>query len=582
MKLRLAWLGDAENEDSYSAREARVVLKALARSSDIQPLWFAVGASEPPHIWNGIPVFPVPKECMVSSTFLQTLLSQQRPQVVLTSLPASALSGIREYLNRENMRWIHRIIPDDIQSVQDPSVSTILVGEESQCANFSNSKFVPYLEGADPAIRHGADPTAMLQRLKDVIVNGSGKRPVNSSGQTHLVMRQQLFCNSSVAQVMFELTNALIELGIPTVPQEEHAIFSQDGYILREEELVRSGAPDKYERIRRCLGTEYDPESSITIHFALLQSLKRITRYGTFQSLCGREVLYTTGNHAVASSDVRQLMGSFGMVLAPSKYVLQPYFEAGLSRKCGAVIPHGIDPLVYSPKIAPFQYSTKKRFKFLQTSFPWVHEKGFDLTIKAFSRAFSYRDDVSLILRIPRIKDPSVRKSRFGRLEALVQEALVKPGAPEILLLEMDVELNRRGGIYTGADCYVHPLRAEGFGMTILEAMACGLPVIATPWSGSADFLSPRWAYLLHHSGPVPEKAKDGKVLRYHVEPELDHLVSLMRYTYEHEDEGNTLGQKAAHVAREEWTWRHAAAKLALLFFQASLPVSSDGHDMKP
>jgi glycosyltransferase involved in cell wall biosynthesis len=96
--------------------------------------------------------------------------------------------------------------------------------------------------------------------------------------------------------------------------------------------------------------------------------------------------------------------------------------------------------------------------------------------------------------------------------------------------------------------------------------MACGLPVIATPWSGPADFLSPRWAYTLRHSGLIPERARNGSILRYHVEPELDHLVYLMRYAYKHQEESKILGRQAASIARDKWTWKQAATKLASLF----------------
>jgi glycosyltransferase involved in cell wall biosynthesis len=106
------------------------------------------------------------------------------------------------------------------------------------------------------------------------------------------------------------------------------------------------------------------------------------------------------------------------MILATSQHVLRLYLEAGLGRTHGPVVPCGVDPLIYSPISKAFSYPTKKGFKFLQTSFPWINEKGFDLTIKAFGSAFSSHQDVSLILRIPRIQQPTERSSTLNRLEA--------------------------------------------------------------------------------------------------------------------------------------------------------------------
>src|SRR5208283_3734240 len=140
MKLRLAWFGDGEYEDSYSAREARILMRGLARMPDIVPLWFAVGASGPPHLWNGIRVFPVPKETLISETFLQTLIAQQRPTVVLSNLPAASLAGAATCLRQENVYWAHRINPADLQSGWKPGASMVLVGEESLCASFENGR----------------------------------------------------------------------------------------------------------------------------------------------------------------------------------------------------------------------------------------------------------------------------------------------------------------------------------------------------------------------------------------------------------------------------------------------------------
>ena len=58
-------------------------------------------------------------------------------------------------------------------------------------------------------------------------------------------------------------------------------------------------------------------------------------------------------------------------------------------------------------------------------------------------------------------------------------------------------------------------------------------------------------------------------VSRYHVEPDLEHLIYLMRYVFEHRDEAKSVGRSAAEMVRGHWTWKHAAQKLAsVLHFQ--------------
>jgi glycosyltransferase involved in cell wall biosynthesis len=79
-------------------------------------------------------------------------------------------------------------------------------------------------------------------------------------------------------------------------------------------------------------------------------------------------------------------------------------------------------------------------------------------------------------------------------------------------------------------DVYVSLHRAEGFGLTMAEAMAIGKPVIATGYSGNLDFMDIHSAWLVDHAvvstpcphGPYPAGSRWS-------EPSVAHAAELMR-----------------------------------------------------
>jgi glycosyltransferase involved in cell wall biosynthesis len=49
--------------------------------------------------------------------------------------------------------------------------------------------------------------------------------------------------------------------------------------------------------------------------------------------------------------------------------------------------------------------------------------------------------------------------------------------------------------LYASADAFVLPTRGEGAGMPVLEAAACGVPVVATAWGGHEELMLPETAF---------------------------------------------------------------------------------------
>jgi glycosyltransferase involved in cell wall biosynthesis len=80
--------------------------------------------------------------------------------------------------------------------------------------------------------------------------------------------------------------------------------------------------------------------------------------------------------------------------------------------------------------------------------------------------------------------------------------------------------------LLTKADVFVHPARWEGFGLAIVEALALGVPILATSCPGGpSDILADgRWGVLVPPDDPA---ALGGALLRLIEDADLRHRLSL-------------------------------------------------------
>ena len=65
-------------------------------------------------------------------------------------------------------------------------------------------------------------------------------------------------------------------------------------------------------------------------------------------------------------------------------------------------------------------------------------------------------------------------------------------------------------GLYTACNVLVHPYRGEGFGLPILEAMACGIPAIVTNGGACLDFCNEKNSLLVQANKKISKEKRVG------------------------------------------------------------------------
>ena len=110
------------------------------------------------------------------------------------------------------------------------------------------------------------------------------------------------------------------------------------------------------------------------------------------------------------------------------------------------------------------------------------------------------------------------------------------------------------------ADAYVSPYRAEGFNMPVLEAAACGVPVICTAGGPTDEFTEEPFARRIRSS---PRRVNfNATDVGDYLEPNPDHLIELMRQSARERDDAMRVGAVGATYAAQNFSWERVTDRL--------------------
>lgn len=246
-------------------------------------------------------------------------------------------------------------------------------------------------------------------------------------------------------------------------------------------------------------------------------------------------------------------------VVVPSTQQKQAFIDSGVVRDI-AVVPLGLDFRKY-PYLDRSDHA-KDDFIF-GTMGNLTYRKGTDILVKAFLQAF------------PKNKYPDVRlyiktlAASIGMNLWFMSRKTLQEDPRIVLVGESWGPQEMLDEFFGKIDAFAFPTRGEGFGLPPLEAMATGLPVICTKFSGCEEFMDESVSYPLDYKlVPVPNGTAGGYPVDLQAEgqewaePDLDQLIELMRYVYENRDKAMKKGEKAAAFARKNFSNEVVARRL--------------------
>ena len=159
-------------------------------------------------------------------------------------------------------------------------------------------------------------------------------------------------------------------------------------------------------------------------------------------------------------------------IVTPSRWLKGRVGLSFLKDRRVEVIPNGIDRSVFRPVVSDFRekYGIAPGKKIvLGVSFNWGNAKGLDI-----------------FTGLSKILDPDI----YRIVLAGVSDQVKKDIPESIITLPRVDDVSELVGIYSAADVFVNPSRADTFPTVNMEALACGLPVIALERGGNTEVIT--------------------------------------------------------------------------------------------
>jgi glycosyltransferase involved in cell wall biosynthesis len=272
----------------------------------------------------------------------------------------------------------------------------------------------------------------------------------------------------------------------------------------------------------------------------------------------------------VHTANLDAYVGAGNKVVTPSVWSQHRIIEYGFPADSVYVIPHGVDSARFFPQSDEDRFAARAALGYSEEHVVLLNvgaplwNKGMDLVFESFFKARQRNKNLRLL-----IKD---QQALYGMTAVKMLQTMVAQGRvvidddsiAAISVIPGTLSLGQLRNLYCVADYYLSPYRAEGFNLPVIEAIACGTPVIVTAGGSTDDFCDSNVAIHIP-STLSTNTVYGGHAIGASLAPDMGALAEILGACARGEVALRQRMPFGRADVLETFTWKRAATLLAAL-----------------
>lgn len=309
---------------------------------------------------------------------------------------------------------------------------------------------------------------------------------------------------------------------------------------------------------RQCLETA--GSNDINIHFFNVNAAAQEALPGAWPRLPGRNINWAVFEGTKLTPSRFIWLAAADLVFVPSEWGKRVLIDNGIAEDAIEVVPEGVDPAKFHP-LARNSYTSREDdiYRVLVVS-KFEKRKGFPELLDGYAKAFGNDPTAKLLLKSDSLYLMPRTDNAYENNLVELQRQAEQAGIENVIYLNGELSDDDLAHLYNGCDVLLFPSRAEGWGLPLIEAIATGMPVATTCYSGHSEFLAPvngKFGSIDHRLIPIGET----KICGEWAYAEPDDIASTLVEMRQNKKAYETMALEASEVIRRDFSWQRAAER---------------------